>query len=207
MPTRSGQKAKSKRMRKLDPEGDFDEPVKREPKRSSLVQALEKSPAVQNGKMSAHFVKFSADRTKDRSRIVHLYFSLELEEAHEGRLPREIEDEWKHFRRGSVKRTDPSGMGAQNLELGASPDSGPDLSCTATLPKAVISRITQKGQGKERKVIRLQLEFVTGFTAEVERFCRANYDEKIWLVIEESQGRLRLAEEQAPPETGQAAGA
>lgn len=153
-----------------------------------------RSPAVQHGKMSVHFVGFRTDRTKDRNPIVFLDFSLELEEAHEGRIPVEIEDEWKHFRKGNVKRTEPSGMGTQNLQLSQTSDGSVDLAVTAVMPRAVISRITQKGKGKERKVTRLQMRFLTSYTDDVDRFCHNNFDETVWLAMKEAQRSLGEAE-------------
>jgi hypothetical protein len=184
----------------LNTKKDFDEPVKKEPKQENLIEIPPepaRSPVVQHGKMSAHFVRFVADRSKDRNPVVFLDFSLELEDVHEGRLPHEIEDEWKHFKRGSVKRTDPSGMGPQNLELSSVSDSEPDLAVVAAMSRAVISRITQKGKGKERKVIRLQMSFLTAYTADVDRFCRNNFDETVWLAMKESQMSLGESDAEA----------
>lgn len=173
---------------KLDPVADFDAPVKKDSAQSELVKVPHQpTPAVQHGKMAAHFVRFVPDRSKNRNAVVFMDFSLELEDAHEGRLPREIEDEWKHFKRGSVKRTDPSGMGTQNLEISIAPDSNVDLEVTAALPRAVISRVTQKGKGKERKVVRLQMRFLTSYTDDVDRFCHNNFDETLWLAMTETQ--------------------
>jgi hypothetical protein len=200
-----GKKTKRKgvmgrKVKKIDPVKDFDTGTRKEPAQGNLVEIPPepaRSPVVQHGKMSAHFVRFVTDRSKDRNPIVFLDFSLELEDVHEGRLPREIEDEWKHFKRGSVKRTDPSGMGPQNLELSSVADSEPDLAVVAAMSRAVISRITQKGKGKERKVIRLQMRFLTAYTADVDRFCRNNYDETTWLSMKESQMSLGEADGEA----------
>lgn len=174
----------------LDPKEDFDTPLKKntegEKQQGELVD-IEPKPAVQHGKMAAHFVRFVPDRNKNRKAIVYLDFSLELEEAHSGRIPTEIEDEWKHFKRGSVDYTEPSGIGSQNLELSIASDSEVDLAIVAALPKAAISRITQKGDGKERKVIRLQMRFLTSFTDDVARFCQLNFDETLWISMKDSQ--------------------
>lgn len=173
---------------KIDPEEDFDKPVKKEAEQPELLTVPKQpTPAVQHGKMAVHFVRFVPDRSKDRNAVVFMDFSLELEEAHEGRLPREVEDEWRHFKKGSVKRTEPSGMGSQNLELSIAPDAAVDLEVVAAMPRAVISRVTQKGKGKERKVIRLQMRFLTAYTDDVDRFCHNNFDETLWISMKESQ--------------------
>src|SRR6266436_277272 len=188
-PKRKGTMGRKVKTKLLDADKDFNEPVKKEPKQENLVEIPPVAPriaVVQHGKMSAHFVRFVADRSKDRNPVVFLDFSLELEDAHEGRLPHEIEDEWKHFKKGSVKRTDPSGMGPQNLKLSQTSDGEVDLAIVAAMSKAIISRVTQKGKGKERKVIRLQMSFLTAYTADVDRFCRNNFDETIWLAMKES---------------------
>lgn len=189
--------------KKLDPDKDFDQPISKpgspaaegDKQQGELVEIAPK-PAVQHGKMAAHFVRFVADRNKDRKAIVYLDFSLELEDAHEGHLPEEIEDEWKHFKKGSVDYTEPSGMGPQNLQLAIVADSKWDLTVVAALPKAAISRVTQKGDGKERKVIRLQMRFLTSFTDDVARFCQINFDETLWISIKASQRSFADAAEE-----------
>lgn len=177
-----------------DPAEDFDKPLTKpgspaseEAKQQGELIDIEPKPAVQHGKMAAHFVRFVPDRNKDRKAIVYLDFSLELEDAHSGRLPAEVEDEWKHFKRGSVDYTEPSGMGSQNLQLSIAPDSDVDLVIVAAMPKAAISRVVQKGEGKERKVIRLQMRFLTSFTDDVARFCQNNFDETLWISMKASQ--------------------
>lgn len=165
-------------------------PKKRKPKQQELLQPppAETLPStIQNGKMAAHFVRYVPDRSKDRNRVVFLDFSLELEEAHKGRLPKAVEDGWNDLKRGSVKRIDPDGIGSQNLCLSLVPDGKVDLEVVAAVPKASISRITAKGKGKDRKVTRLQLRFLTSFTADVEHFCGQAFDETVWLDVEESQ--------------------
>jgi hypothetical protein len=185
--------------RPLNPQTDFDNPttVAPTPGEPLFPVAEQRSPAIQHGKMAAHFVKYVPDRTKNRDRIVFLDFSLELEDAHAGRLPREIEDAWKDLKNGSIKRIDPNGIGSQNLAISLVPDGQVDLQIVAAVPKASISRITAKGKGKERKITRLQMRFLTSFTKDVEEFCANAYDETTWLTIEESQRSFGDEEEAA----------
>ena len=194
-PKRTGRRG----PRPLDPKDDFQTPVKNEAAPGEPLfpnQPEQRSPAIQHGKMAAHFVKYVPDRTKNRDRIVFLDFSLELEDAHSGKLPREIEDAWKDLKNGSIKRIDPNGIGSQNLSISLVPDGKVDLEVVAAVPKASISRITAKGKGKERKITRLQVRFLTSFTKDVEVFCSNAYDETTWLQIEESQRSFEDDEEE-----------
>lgn len=173
---------------KLDPVEDFETPLKKKPEQAELVATTRpQTSVVQHGKMAAHFVKYVPDRTKNRDKVVFLDFSLELEDAHMGKLPKEIEDAWKDLKVGSIKRIDPNGIGSQNLSVSLVPDGAVDLEVVCALPKASITRITAKGKGKDRKVTQLQMRFLTNFTKDVEHFCSNAYDETTWLVIEESQ--------------------
>ncbi len=153
-------------------------------------------PAIQNGRIAVHFVRFVADRSKDRNRVVFLDFSMELEDAHAGHLPREIEDAWKYLKRGSVKSINPDGIGSQNLAVSLAPEGAPDLSVVAAVPKATVSRIVKKGEGKERRITRLQIRFLTSYTKDVEHLCANAYDETVWLKIKASQRSFGEEEEE-----------
>jgi hypothetical protein len=184
-------------IKPLNADADFDKPTTKSVQGELLnPPAKQPTPAIQHGKMAAHFVKFVPDRTKNRDRVVFLDFSLELEEAHSGKLPREVEDAWKDLKNGSIKRIDPNGIGSQNLSVSLVPDGSVDLEVVAAVPKAVISRITSKGKGKERKVTRLQMRFLTSFTKDVEQFCSNAYDETTWLQMKESQRSFADDEEE-----------
>jgi hypothetical protein len=143
--------------------------------------------SIQNGKMAMHFIDYKARRAKDRSKLVRMRFSMDLEDGHVGMLPREIEDEWKHFKKGGSNKIEPKGTGAQNVEFSIAADKESDLEVLAAVEKAVISHIAKKGDGSERRVIRLEIHFLANFTVEVEKFCGKNFDETLWVEMEESQ--------------------
>lgn len=154
------------------------------------------TPRIQNGKMSVHFVGFRAHRLKNRTKVVTMKFSMELEEEHKGHLPEPIEKEWQHFEKGNVKLTQPEGVGVQNVRLSISSDVGePDLDVTANLPKAVISHVVVKGKGATTEVTRLVIELLTTYTADVDKFCRNCFDETVWLQLEDSQTHIGQEEE------------
>ena len=186
-PKRSGKKG----IGPLDPVDDFQTPTRKEPHQAELL-ALPKQPAISHGKMALHFVRYVPDRSKDHNRVVNMDFSLELEDEHAKKLPKEILDAWKDLKSGNFKRVDPDGIGPQNLKLSLVPDSKADLDVVAAVTKATVSRITQKGKGKSRKITRLQMRFLTSFTDDVDHFCSNAFDETVWGVIEESQQSLDL---------------
>ena len=191
LPKRAPKRTGKSGIKPLDVDKDFSEPVKKEPHQAELLQ-LPKVPAISNGKMALHFVRYVPDRSKDHNRVVNLDFSLELEDEHAKKLPKEILDAWKDLKSGNFKRVDPDGIGPQNLELSLVPDSKADLDVVAAVTKATVSRITQKGKGKSRKITRLQMRFLTSFTDDVDHFCSQAFDETVWAVIEESQQSLDL---------------
>jgi hypothetical protein len=180
--------------RGINPVDGFETPTRQE-QPELLTVAEQPSPRIQHGKMSVHFVSFTTKRSKNDDPLVFLDFSLELEEGHEGRIPKQIEDEWKHFRRGSVKRTEPEGVGSQNVKISIAADKSPDLEIVAALPKAIISHVKTKGKGKTQSITRLQLRFLTSFTADVADFCEKSFDRPVWLEMEESQ--MSFGEEEA----------
>ncbi len=174
-------------IKPLDADEDFERPSKKEPEQQELL-TIPVAPSIQNGKMAVHFTKFATDKSKNQNRIVYMDFSLELDDAHKGQLPKEVEDAWKDLQRGSVKRIDPDGVGTQNVCISLVPDGKVDIEIVAAVAKASISRITAKGQvGKERKITRLQIRFVTNYEKDVEHFCGVAYDETVFLQMEDSQ--------------------
>lgn len=184
-------------IRPLDPEDDFVKPTRKEPEQQELLQVPKQpSPAVQHGKMAVHFVRFATDKSKNQNRIVNMDFSLELAEEHKGMLPKEVEHAWKDLMRGSVKRIDPDGIGTQNVSISIVPDGEVDLEIVAIVAKASISRITQKGKGKARKITRLQVRFQTGYDKDVEHFCGQSYDETVFLTLEDVQTEMEEPEEE-----------
>lgn len=193
LPAKAPKKTGKRGIKPLDVDKDFHEAVKKEPQQAELLKVpAEKIPAISNGKMALHFVRFVPDRSKDRNRVVNLDFSLELEDEHAKKLPREILDAWKDLKSGNFKRVDPDGIGPQNLSLSLVPDAKADLDVVAAVTRATVSRITQKGKGKSRKITRLQMRFLTSFTDDVEHFCANAFDETVWGIIEESQQELNL---------------
>jgi hypothetical protein len=150
------------------------------------------TPAVQNNRMAAHFIGFVPKRTKNRDRTVLMRFSLELEDEHTGRIPEVIAEEWRHFRRSKIKTVVQDGIPSQNVELSIAADGSIDLDIVCAVPKAIISRISQKGKGTTRKIIRLEIQFLTGYSDDVEHFCHNAYDETCWLRVEESQTSFQM---------------
>lgn len=197
LPKRAPKKTGKRGIRPLDPVQDFDVSTKKQPEQAELLKLPANEPvaAIQHGKMAVHFVRFIPDRSKDRNRVVSLDFSLELEDVHVGRLPREVEDAWKDLKKGSIKRIDADGVGSQNLSVSLVPDEKADLEVVAAVTKASVSRITQKGKGKDRKITRLQLRFLTDFSKDVAHFCENAFDETVWVTIEESQRSFGEEEE------------
>lgn len=194
LPKKAPKRTGKRGIKPLDVDKDFETATKQEPRQAELLH-VEKQPAIQNGKMALHFVRYVPDRSKDRNRVVNMDFSLELEDEHGKKLPREILDAWKDLKTGHHKRIDPPTPGPQNLALSLVPDGDTDLDVVVAVTKVTISRIEQKGKGKSRKITRLQMRFLTSFTDDVEHFCSNAYDETVWGIIKESQHSFNEEEE------------
>lgn len=162
---------------------------KKEPPKQLLKIAKQPTPAIQNDRMSAHFIGFRAHRLKNRTRVVTMRFSLDLEDAHSGKLPDKIEAQWKHFKRGGVKLSQPENIETQHVKISIAPDQDP-FTLTADVPKVVLTHVVEKGKGNARLVIRLEIHLLTTYTADVAEFCRATSDETVWLELDESQDSL-----------------
>ena len=197
LPKTHPKKTGKRGIKPLDPVEDFNTPLKKDPPaQAELLKVPAQPPStIQHGRMSMHFVKYIPDRDKNRNRIVTINLALELEDAHKGRLPREIEDAWDDLKKGSVKRINPDGIGNQQLDIAIVPGEKSDIRIVATVKRASISRIKAKGKGKTRSITRLALSFVSSFDADLERFCHNNYDENLFVKLEESQMSFEEAEE------------
>jgi len=202
-PKKSGKSRMVGGVKPLDPEADFGKPVREEgpdetPVQGELITEPVKpvGPAIQHGKIAMHFVGYRPKRSKDRDKIVHMDFSLELTEEHQKRLPREIEDAWHELERNKYNFVGPDGNTAQKLSFFLVPDSSePDMETVATLSFAEISRIAERGKGAERKITRLSMRFVANFTKDVDEFCMNAYDETVFVKIKAAQRRLDEQEE------------
>lgn len=168
---------------------DAEEPSTTEETKTKQGELIEipPPPPVKGGKMSSFFIGFRARRNKNRDRLLVLRFSMELQDEHDGRLPKEILDEWKHYKRGSVKKTSPEGMGTQNIELSNLELDEDPLKFTAAFTSAELSKKQVKGQGSTRKVIRLEMTFTTSDLEDIRLFCHQNADENVWLKMKDSQ--------------------
>jgi len=193
LPKRAPKKTGKRGPRPLDASADFDNPVRKEaeePVQGELIKepTPPAPPAIQHGKIAMHFVGYKAKRSKDRDKIVNMDFSLELTDAHRKHIPREIEDAWHELENNQYRSVEPNGSAEHNLALYlASDQEEPDLATVATLSKAVVSRIQERGKGEARKITRLVMRFVTELTKDVDHFCVNAYDETVYAKIEAAQ--------------------
>jgi hypothetical protein len=162
---------------------------KKEPPKQLLKVAKQPTPAIQNDRMSMHFIGFRAHRQKDRTRVVTMKFSLELQSDHEGRLPKPIEKEWTHFQRGTSKYIGVEGVHTQKVSMSIASDQD-GFEFTADVPFVELTRVVEKGKGQARSVTRLEIHFLTTYTTDTDKFCRNCFDETVWGTIEESQDSL-----------------
>lgn len=190
-PKRSGKKG----IGPLDVEKDFDTPVRREPAQKALIEVGEKEKPLnfKDDLCVVHFVDFSFRKDKNRDEIADLEFSLPLEDAHKGRFPREIKDAWDFLAKGNVKTIVANGIEPQNVTLSIAPGKKGDLELVAaSVTKASISLIEQKGKGKSTKITRLKFTVSADLDAEVGRFCENNFDEQVWIKTESTNRHLKV---------------
>jgi hypothetical protein len=189
---------KKRSTQKLDPNADFEEPVRTEPEQLS-AEELEaeneekREPTrIINGFMAINYVKPHFDIEKDK-RSVAMEFSVELTEDHRDLLPDSVVSEWRHIEEGTCRLSEVSGVGAQSFDLRLAPDGAEtELQDSAPIEKIRLQVIEDKGTGDAKDIIRLSFRLVCALNPTVERFACRHYGSTIWLKMGDVQGTLPL---------------
>jgi hypothetical protein len=179
----------------LDPNEDFDAPVRKEPEQQTLpgVEAKEADTPkpVRNKKMLANFVQAILFRDTDDAPMLKFEFSFPVTPEHEEYLPEEVWDAWKIVKRGHCKRYDVLAVPHQTITIAQVPDDKDDLrivGCQIDRPSLQV--IEESGQGKNKVGIRFSFRAILERDKDSTRFAIAHDGEDVWITMRETQGTL-----------------
>ena len=176
----------AEKMKTLDQEKDFDNPVKKEPEEQKI-----EAGAVRKGFALVTFVKPHFERDKDDHAFVSYEMSLPLTEEHEDWIPDEIEEPWELATNHGYKIQDIA-IENQVAEILLAPNvkEGSLKIDAAEIEKATVSTIVEKGSGEENEVIRLQFRIRMDLDNDSGRFARVHFGHPVWLKLEPVQRKL-----------------
>jgi len=150
--------------------------------------------AIRNGKMLAQFVRPYFEKEESGDRFVGFEFAFPLTKEHEedGHLPAEVLAEWKHLRKGNVKRTEVESVAQQTIAVGLVPDDPEnDLTLVAAMIEhPVLANVEEKGSGKTQKVIRFSFRAVVDQVEQIARFAVDHHGDPVWLSMQRAQDSL-----------------
>jgi hypothetical protein len=171
----------------LDQVKDFDAPARRE----LVPENKEQEAAVREGFALCKFVSFGAERDKHDKAFISFNVSLPLTEEHEKWIPDDLRWAWEAVEEHDSKISQ-AFIPNQVAEIRVAPDAtdGSIKIGDAEIESAAISKITEKGTGEEREVIRLQMRLRMEMDTETARFARVHFGHNVWLKLHELQGKL-----------------
>lgn len=150
--------------------------------------------SIRNGKMLADFVRPHFGKEESGDRFVGFEFSFPLTSEHEenGHLPSEVIDEWKHMRKGNVKRTEVKSVEPQTIAVGLVPDDPESdmILVSATIERPILASVQESGSGKTQQVIRLSFRAVVDQVEQIARFAVDHHGDPVWISVQRTQGSL-----------------
>ena len=162
-----------------------------EPEQQELVaSAPAEVKLIRNGMMLVHFVKAHFNR-EEGERYIGFECSTPLEKEHEGYVPEEVLKMWRVIRGSNPTRIDTT-IAPQTVKLGPVPD---DASLAlkrvgATLVDASLSKVSESGAGKKKKVIRFKFRIVIPFDVDARDFATEYFGVDVWLSMKQTSQKL-----------------
>jgi len=165
------------------------------PQQAELLAAPEEATrpiAVQNGRMLATYVGLGLERDKDGGKLIHLDFSLQLGEEHDGHLPAKVKKAYDWILSEGNKLAQINDIPAQTIDVYLDPkERKAQLHLSgAPVTKAIVSVIEQVGKGKAVNVIRFAFRVLVERDDKVLDFATQNDGQDFWIVSHETQGKL-----------------
>lgn len=158
------------------------------------VEPQEPAKKVRKGHMLVKFVRVKVEKEKEKL-LLGLEISFALDEAHEGKLPKQVQDCWDYVKGGNSKRDDILNIPHQTIELRLTPDDeGPVFSALGMeITNATMSLIEEKGSGKAEDVIRFS--FVAWMRIDESNkhilwWAATHMDNAFWMKLRKTQGSL-----------------
>jgi hypothetical protein len=173
------------KMKTVDAEKDFDQPVKKQPEQAS------EEAVVRDGFALVTFLKPHFDRDKDDHAFVSYEMSLPLTEEHAKWVPEEIAEAWEvvsdhGYKVGEIR------IENQRAEILLAPKvkEGSLIVDTAEIESAMISTVVESGSGEDKEVIRLKFRVRMELDNDAGRFARVHFGHPVWLKLEPLQRKL-----------------
>ena len=153
----------------------------------------EPQPTVEHNRMYAKFVK-AHPILEDDERFLGFELSFALTEDHRGILPSVVEDQWDHVARGHVKRSDVIGIAPCTIEIAlvADSDEGSIVIQQASIARATLSVIEEKGSGEAKKVLRFSFRALAPVTKQVALFAAYHFSDMVWIKFSEIQTSMKF---------------
>jgi hypothetical protein len=176
----------------LDPEKDFEEPVKKEPKLLEIEEQPVAPQFVQKKQMMAHFIKPHFGSDKDE-KFMEMEFSMNLTPEHKGLIPEIVENAWKFIDDDGSGFVGDLDVPAQSVEIRLAPDD--DIRWEekgAVISQAALAVVEEKGTGEAEKVVRFKFRIQTDIKADTVKFATTKYAGPVWIKMKQQQGKLGL---------------
>ncbi len=210
LPKTAPKKTGKRGIKPLDPEADFDKPMKKEadpeaqlaeldkpaPKKGSLLAEQPETPTVANGRIKVFYDKPHFSKYKDVV-LIALQITVPLTEKHLKYIPKMIADAYHDVNKKGRSRINLRDIPPQHVEFYLESDRKEDVLTisAAKVVNANLSLIQRKGEGSARKVIRLALRFQAENFTEIDKFATKNLANDFWISMENTQEDLWDEEE------------
>ena len=194
LPKEAPKKTGKRGIKPLDPEEDFDTPLKKEPEQGALIEQEEAPPAseVQNDMVLMKFVrcKLSKDN-KSGKRFVNMEFSTGLSDESAPFFGREIEERYAMLRDDAgVTELRISDMEIHTIDVAIAADMKPAIHAAIVPERVTLAVVQDKGSGEEIDVIRLSFVASIPQTDDTLHFGGNNHGNLMWISMGERQKKL-----------------
>ena len=156
-----------------------------------LKQDVPVVPMIVGDKYCVRFVKEAGFKKVEDERMVGLDFSTALTPGHDDLLDSNILAAVKFLRKSHVGYCGDIEIPNQTIEISLASDMDPVLKLVAAEATNVcVDHVTEKGSGKENRVLRLSWRVMTEASEEVVEFIRTHFDDSVWIEMHPAQGVL-----------------
>ena len=151
-----------------------------------------KPVAVQNGRMHALYMSAGFERDKNKRKLVHLDFSITLEEGCDHLIPEKVKDAWLWMLNTENKLVEVRGIPAVTLAAFINPKISRAMIHlpAAEIVKAVVSCREEVGKGQSREIERFVFRLLVERTEDVVKFAAWHDGEELWITMPTTQASL-----------------
>jgi len=151
-----------------------------------------KPVAVQNGRMHGLYMSAGFERDKNKRKLVHLDFSIVLEEACAGLVPEKVREAATWMERTGNKLIEVRGLEPVTFDVFTDPRKARPLLhlVNAEFVRAIVSFREEVGKGKSREIERFAFRILVERTQDVIDFAGWNDGQEFWLCMPATQGKV-----------------